>query len=341
MGCFCYKPEKERNKEIISNKRVENIEKKNNTKLQVVGFDNIGNSCYINSFLQIIIHCPNFMMILNDLNEINPLKYPLISCLINLAENYEIKYLEELKFLMRNNSSYNESYKESDSQMFGKDLINEIINNIKAEDEISNSLSSYSNNSIIQDKEEVCRNFTKKYETKEIIIEKMFMVTELITLNKNNKSFCEKSLEIELHFPKDIKNEYSLYDLLDFKYNNKDKNKNNIVKLLRLPDILIITIIRAKIRHKLITYLLEYPEKINFTNYFEENNSNKEKSKYELFGINIKKGKSKNSGHYYCYVCIRNIWHYFNDKEVLIKPPELSSNGVVGLFYRRIKENPF
>ena len=39
-----------------------NIKCNNNYEYNTTqGFDNIGNSCYMNSFLQILLHCPNFL----------------------------------------------------------------------------------------------------------------------------------------------------------------------------------------------------------------------------------------------------------------------------------------
>ena len=45
-----------------------NIHKENinyfceNFELEKIGFYNIGNSCYMNSFLQILLHIPNFLV---------------------------------------------------------------------------------------------------------------------------------------------------------------------------------------------------------------------------------------------------------------------------------------
>lgn len=37
------------------------IKNENDFEYKTVGFPNIGNSCYMNSFLQILLHCPNFL----------------------------------------------------------------------------------------------------------------------------------------------------------------------------------------------------------------------------------------------------------------------------------------
>ena len=70
-------------------------------KEKVFGFYNIGNSCYINSFLQIIIHCQNFLQQIKAYNN-NFLDYPLINCIITLSKKNDRNCLEQLRQLMGN-----------------------------------------------------------------------------------------------------------------------------------------------------------------------------------------------------------------------------------------------
>ena len=54
----------ENNEAIYYNDNNKYFKKKNETiekfQINTIGFPNIGNSCYINSFLQILFHIPNF-----------------------------------------------------------------------------------------------------------------------------------------------------------------------------------------------------------------------------------------------------------------------------------------
>lgn len=311
--------------------------KTKNKSEKVFGFDNIGNSCYINSFLQIIIHCPNFLKQIKALDN-NFLDYPLIKCIITLSKKNDKNCLKQLRELMESIYSDYKIKKQCDSQEFGRRLITEIIKAIKEIKKINNneSFSSYSSEcSVNKDIKKKYEKFNNKYGKNLINIEKMFLVNEIIYLQKE-KSKIDSNYEIELYFPTNYKNEYSLYDLLDFKYSNEKVN-NTTIKICNLPDILIISIIRSTIEHDLITSLLKYDEELNLEKYVDKKIIDKdvENFEYKLFGINIKNGESNNKGHYYCYVYINNDWICINDKEILSEKC-FSSKEVVGLFYRKI-----
>ena len=322
MGCCCLCPF---------------FSKTKNKSEKVFGFDNIGNSCYINSFLQIIIHCPNFLKQIKALDN-NFLDYPLIKCIITLSKKNDKSCLKQLRELMGSIYSDYKTEKQCDSQEFGRRLITEIIKAIKEIKNINNneSFSSYSSEcSVNKDTKIKYEKFNNKYGKNLINIEKMFLVNE-ITINLQ-KEICkiDSNYEIELYFPTNYKNEYSLYDLLDFKYSNEKVN-NTTIKICNLPDILIISIIRSTIEHNLITSLLKYDEELNLEKYVDKKIIDKDVKnfEYKLFGINIKKGESNNNGHYYCYVYINKGWICINDTEILSEKC-FSSKEVVGLFYRK------
>ena len=302
-------------------------------KEKVFGFYNIGNSCYINSFLQIIIHCQNFLQQMKNLN-INFLDYPLISCIITLSKKNDRDCLKQLRQLMGNIYSDYQKEKQCDSQEFGIRLIKEIIKEIKKNNN-HKSFSSYSDCSINEDIKIKYEKFNNKYGTNLINIEKLFLINEIAINLQKNIYKIDSNYEIELYFPKDYKNEYSLYDLLDFKYVNEKVN-NTKVKICHLPDILIISIIRSTIEHGLISSLLKYDENLNLEKYVYKKIIDKsvKNFKYKLFGINLKKGESNNNGHYYCYVYINKEWTCINDTKILYEKC-FSSKDVVGLFYRK------
>ena len=65
---------------------------------QNIGFNNIGHTCYMNSFLQILLHTPNFLPKIKELyyNKVN--ENTLIYNLIKLSEYpYDSRYLKEIK----------------------------------------------------------------------------------------------------------------------------------------------------------------------------------------------------------------------------------------------------
>lgn len=315
------------------------------------GFENIGNSCYMNSFLQILFHTPNFINNLKREYEKSYNKSLLIKNLIDLYEINHKKYLHSIQNYMKNISSNYAPFVQGDSQNFGTDLINEIIKNIKGEE---NSSSEYENNKndneIMLDlyKKNKYKNFINKYQNNEISFEKMFALNESkITYFSNQISNIrfESSFQVELSIQKNRNNylnEYSLKDLLDYKYlpkfeqkqNMYNNNENVIKKICKLPEILIITISRASLGEKFKNQKIHFPKIIDISDYIDKELINKRSTKYKLYGINEKNGNSKSSGHYYSYIYIANKWYLFNDTEIKEEEPNFESKNVVGLFYR-------
>ena len=361
-SCFICDVQEEKKNEIQLNKKVkENFNYYcRNFELEKIGFYNIGNSCYMNSFLQILLHIPNFLEYLKKDYKNSNKESILIQNIINLANFPNNKnYLYLIQEYMSNISSNYNRYKQADSQNFGIDLINEIITNIKGEEELYSEYNNNINeemNNIINYKKIKYNEFIKKYqkENELIFLEHMFLVNEINNYFYPNGTFKLKFdcyLNIELSFQKDKQNEYLdkylLKDLLDFKYNKKletnHKNKNCYLKLnykssiCKLPKILIITISRSEIGKELKTKKLVIPNEIDFLQYTDDVLIKKKNCKYKLFCINEKLGKSKSFGHYYCFIKIEKKWYLFDDEKVIEKKPNLISRNVVGLFYEEYK----
>lgn len=316
-------------------------------------FYNIGNSCYINSFLQILFHIPNFIKNLKKEYESSFNKSSLIKNLVELSETDNIKYLYSIQYYMEKIYSDYRYFHQGDSQNFGIDLINEIIKNIKKEennieyDSEDNSLKTQ-----YKSKKVEYINYINKYQKNEISIEKMFILNELLeTKQKNNINFrFSTSLDIELVFPKTKKIIYTLKDLLSYKYNinninyekNKDLNSNKYLKIERrickIPIVLIVTILRSFIGNELNRSSLECPEELDLSEFVDYDLVKKNQNlKYALFSVNEKIGDNKKFGHYICKIKEKDTWHLYNDGNVydifINVDKKLISKNVVGLFY--------
>lgn len=323
---------------------------------EIQGFYNIGNSCYMNSFLQILLHIPNFLDNLKKEYQKSNKKSPLIESIINLSEYSNNKNNLHLiqKYMKKISPNYAE-FHQADSQNFGIDLITEIITSIKGVEEFSSQYQNRDNEEIMNIsmyKKNKYKEYIQKYQNKDtqISLEKMFTINEYQNYFDSNGisniTFIS-SFNIDLSFQKNNQNEYSeeynLQDLLYYKYNKKfetcyKKENNymqieNILKICKLPKIVIITILRSETGEKLKTQKLKFPNKIDFSDYIDKDLINKKNLKYKLFAINEKNGESKSNGHYYSFLKIDKNWYLYDDEKIIEKEPNFVSNNVVGLFY--------
>ena len=220
------KVKKEENKYIFKIHENNNRNFQNSSKsFKLVGLKNIGNSCYMNSILQILFRTPKFLENLRKYYYSQDYKdNPLINSLIELSENP--KSITALKMIKREMARVDISYGkniQNDSQMFGIDLINQIIELMKGE--YSSSSSEEEEDKIEETIEEKYKNFIKNSHVELNPFEKMFLFHEShFKIDKNNhyKNRFESWININLEFP-DNKKSYSIEELLEIKYINIDK----------------------------------------------------------------------------------------------------------------------
>lgn len=261
----------------------EKVQKKN-----LFGFTNIGHSCYMNSFLQILLNTPHFLEILKQSSKESS-NHPLIDDLIKLSETPKIRLLKEIKRIMAEEDESFGKDVQNDSQEFGIKLINKIIMILKGnvffseeenyDDEEINLIKNqnYKKNKFNQ-------YITKYYKKEnEILLEKMFQFHEIIynidinekEVGKYKKIDFNSFINIDLVFPNNndlftFFNSYKLYDLLKDKYPktpnfNIDNNGNKTYL--------------GKIWTKFINFLLQimYLYKLPEQNYLDST-SNKKKN---------------------------------------------------------------
>ena len=232
--------ENDKNFKVISPFSFGNIGREEKTKksniinesndFSLIGFKNIGNSCYMNSVLQILFRTPGFLKNLREYkNSPNYQPNPLINALIELSKGQ--KMIVPLKIIKNEMSEIDYSYGENvqkDSQKFGIDLIEQIITLMKGETSSSDSDENYE-----EENEEIGEvkyfNFFKNTKSQLTSLEKMFLFHEsFMKLGKNNipKNGFENWLGINLTFPNNNRT-YSIEDLLSMKY---QKLENIILK---------------------------------------------------------------------------------------------------------------
>ena len=251
-----YKTEKNLIRPKITTKNNENsilytIKEK---EFELTGFKNIGHSCYMNSFLQILLRTPNFIKELKIYHSQNTYEIsPLIETFFNLLnEPNSIKHLKKIKTIMAEIDESYGRYIQNDSQMFGIHLISFLIYSIK--DKLNESQDDYSDDDdeeIINDNIPLAdfrqiqknryNNFCKNLNNNLTFLEKMFGFYESsikFTDIKNIKRSCfENMLNINLFIPNTSEN-YSLEDLLNMRYSFLEKKpideKISLLKMLQI-----------------------------------------------------------------------------------------------------------
>ena len=294
-----------------------------------IGFPNIGNSCYMNAFLQILLHTPNF---LKYLYEYNYKKYDKETLIYNLAflskYPYNSDYLKQIQKIMGNIDSKYKAYIPGDSQNFAIDFIDQLISECKNEDSDEDSYKSR-NEPISKYKKYLI--FCENYNNKKDKIEKLFQFTE-IDPNLNFSVF----LNIELGFPPNIGNKINLINLLNNKYLDGN-NKNIKPKLADLPEILIISFVRGVEGKNVIKINVSFSEELELKNYLDLELTKRIKcSSYQLYAVNERYGANKTQGHYVSFIKVNNkSWHRFSDLYVTECYPLFTSPDVFGLYYIR------
>lgn len=316
------------------------------------GLCNLGNTCYLNSTLQIMSHIPELN---NYLNKYNPEKYNNIidkHLVIEWIELYNLMWSKDciispkrFLFFLRELSLKKNALFSGNDQNDAVEYFYFVI------DCFHNSLNNTDNLKLTKTKYKNINEAISLYEkTNSSIIHTLFssfIINNYINEETHAEEFnkIETNFTIELIIPNINENisieqciEFtfkteSMPDLwLDDKTNTRKKLKKN-TKICYLPQILVLHLKRwdytLRKNNKLITYQSNI-DMFPFTMY-----NNAESCNYELFGIINHQG-SVMGGHYYAYIKNNNQWLMFNDMTVS-KVSNIMSSDNYCFFYRKIK----
>ena len=335
------------NKNLINNKSNKTIE----TVKKPCGIINYGNNCYLNSGLQILATCDKFV---KELEKYKNIKFGFIG-LINEAlykilneDIYDPKsFLNH--FCLINSESSSTQYC---SQNFIRTLLNNInkdLNNI-GDKHLITEYSQYKPQNKIE-KEQYFKFIKSNNFFPESMALKLF--SGLIKSHSFGLcNYCKEQIE-DFSFSYFIdQNIYldNIYNKCNFKsvlsqnlgnYNNltmncpkcdKEINIKEEIKIIKLPEILIFTLERYI--NKINNTLIEPDEIIDMKEYIDTS-VNLGNTKYGLFAINIRFGKSNDFGHEICQVKRNGQWYEINDTNAYIKSRDYNDNSY-GLFYKRL-----
>jgi ubiquitin C-terminal hydrolase len=109
----------------------------------------------------------------------------------------------------------------------------------------------------------------------------------------------------------------------------------SISKFVKIPEIFIFTLERFLVRNKVP---IEPDEFIYIYDLIDESCSDikQDQCYYELFAINIRKGKDLSFGHEICQIKQKNKWYTIDDEDFYERQREFNEYSY-GLFYRKIQ----
>lgn len=351
------------------NENIHNI--KIDIDFNIIGIKNIGNTCYLNSILQIILNTNELveffkdtkyiMYILNYIknNLLEQNQYNNYSKLINkrlstishqfhslINSKNKILNLSEFKKNFDNIDKKLEFYKliQHDAMEALDTILERIHNELENEIEIEYSI----NIDFIKEAIEI--NYKKSYS----IIEDLFSYLEIMSLKCNECNYISKKIDknrfLILELPTD-NNKISLYDILNL-YHSEEilddlnkyycsncNNKINAIKkisFLMLPKILIIQIKRFDRKLNKLDHYVDFPLKnLDLTSYIHESTNEINKNNlYNLYGV-VNHIGSFNKGHYFTFIFKNNNWFSISDDNInIIDESKIISKNAYILFYK-------
>jgi len=330
------------------------------------GLANLGNTCFINSCIQIISHTYELNELLNNGNILKKIKNKYESALLVEWNNLR-KILWEKNCIISPNKFIKTiqkvaeikemdiftGYSQNDVSEFLLFLIDCFHNSLSRE--IKMNISGYPENETdelaINCFNMIINMYTKEYSE----IWNMFYgvhVSQIISMETGNKikQTPEPYFMIDLPIPRENKNP-SLIDCLNLYiegeelkdenawFNDETKEKMNIKKKIlfwSFPTILVIDFKRFNSRNQKNQILIDFPlDDLDLSSYVI--GYKKQSYIYELYGICNHSGNVF-GGHYTCYVKNANgKWYHFNDTnvtEVSLIQAMISAKAYV-LFYRK------
>jgi ubiquitin C-terminal hydrolase len=326
-----------------------------------IGIKNLGNTCFINSCLQIIIHCQLFIykLIKNSklINEKTPITSNFLSICKMMMETEEQSIdISNFKNLLSFNHKLFEGYLQNDSQEFCRILLEDIsreLNEVKIKS-IYRLLSNSDKKSKKLRDEDFHKNFTQR--EKSIITEIFYaQIVNIFTCECKAEIYSfQKILDFPLLFPENINNDiitlkellklYFQTENIDFESKcdacHKIYSHKKEIKISRPPEILILSLQRIDEKQEKLRYKVEFPQILDIYPYVDHDCGYDRECKYNLYGIVNHEGRI-DFGHYFSFIKIGNKnWFKFNDSLVSkIDKINDCSEDVYALFYVKQKYN--
>ena len=331
-----------------------------------IGMINLGNTCFINSCLQVLIHCPTFIYKFFNKHEVikkddTPVSFNLFALCVGMMNtvNTQEKYIDITNFKNMFGAKHPsfEGYLQNDSQEFCRVLLEDIsteLNEVKNRP-IYRQLTNNGNKSKIDRDIEFDTNFKER--EKSIITDLFYsqLITTFTCQCKKETYSFQKILDFPLLLPeneatidiKDLLKKYFQTEIIDFESKCENckkvlKHKKEI-KISRPPEILILSLQRIdQTTQKKNECDVTFPPVLNIFEFIDHECGFDKAPLYNLYAV-INHHGGMDFGHYFSYIKFNETedWYEFNDSNVTKIENNIESFPYAyALFYIKNKDTP-